>query len=110
MFWITLASALSLQITHQLCTSPGKDAYLPIPEVAATLSLEDKDIIGIEGGGPGRHLKGLGVELVGPMHLEKADGGHWSCAASSGGTTLGVRGRGKKNLDSYESLGITPGF
>ena len=31
----------------QLCT------HLPTPQVAAGLSLEDEDVVGVEGGGPG---------------------------------------------------------
>lgn len=64
-------------------TVPGEDTYLPIPEIAASLSLENKDIIRAEGGGPGRHFKGFCVVLIGSMNLEKADGGHWICVAGS---------------------------
>lgn len=59
---------------------PGS-THLPIPEVAAAGGFEHKDVIGVEGGGADRHLEGLGVVLVGAMHLEEAGGGHGLCAA-----------------------------
>lgn len=53
---------------------PG-GTYLTIPEVAAAGGLEHKDIIGVEGGGADGHLEGLGVVLIGAMHMEEAGGG-----------------------------------
>lgn len=63
--------------------------HLPIPEVAATGSLEDKDIVGVEGGASSSHLKGLGVVFISSMHLEKPSGGHGICVASSRCASLG---------------------
>lgn len=48
----------------QLCT------HLPTPQIAAGLSLEDEDIVGVEGSGPGWDLKGLGVVGAGSSDLE----------------------------------------
>jgi hypothetical protein len=45
-------------------------AHLPTPQVAAGRSLEYEDIIGVEGRGPGCHLKSLGVISIGPSDLK----------------------------------------
>lgn len=68
--------------------------YLPTPQVAAGWSLEYKDIIGVEGGGPGCNLKSLGVIGTGSPDLEQPCGGHRLRVVLSGSASLrGVRGR-----------------
>lgn len=67
--------------------------HLPIPEVAAAGSLQHEDIVGVEGGGADRHLKGLGVVLVGAMDMEEAGGGRGLLVACPRGATLGGWGQ-----------------
>lgn len=67
--------------------------HLPIPEVAAAGGLEHEDVIGVERGGSDGHLDGLGVVLIGAMHVEEAGGGCGLLAARPRGATLGNRDR-----------------
>lgn len=72
----------------------GPCTHLPTPQVAARLGLEDEDVIGVEGGGPGWDLKGLGIVDAGPPDLEQPCGGHRLHAVSPRGASLqGERGR-----------------
>lgn len=56
-------------------TSVPGGTHLSIPEIAAAGGLEHEDVVGIEGGSANRHLDGLGVVLVGAVHVEEAGGG-----------------------------------
>lgn len=67
--------------------------HLPIPEVAAAGGLEHEDIIGVEGGGTDGHLEGLGVVLIGAVHVEEAGGGYGLRAACTRGATLVGQGQ-----------------
>lgn len=69
--------------------------HLPIPEVAAAGGLEHEDVVGVEGRGTDGHLEGLGVVLVGAVHLEEAGGGHGLRAARPRGAALGTTGRAR---------------
>ena len=71
----------------------GPRTHLPTPQVAAGLGLEDEDVIGVEGGGSGWDLKGLGVVDAGSPDLEQPCGGHRLRAVSPGSASLwGERG------------------
>lgn len=69
--------------------------HLPIPEVAGAGRLEHKDIVGVERSGSDGHLEGLGVVLVGAVHVEEPSGGRRLRAARPRGAVLGTAGIGR---------------
>ena len=48
-------------------------SHLPAPQVADLAGCQQEDVVGVERGGPGRHLRGLCVHLIRAPHLEEAD-------------------------------------
>lgn len=62
--------------------------YLPKPEVAAVFCDQKEDVTGGEGGSTGRHLHGLGVVAIGPLHVEQPCGGNWQPLPSIACTPL----------------------
>lgn len=62
--------------------------YLSTPQVATRWGLKDEDIIGVEGGGPGWDLKGLGVVGTGSPDLEQPRGGYRLQVVGPGGASL----------------------
>lgn len=72
----------------QVCSEAGACTHLPTPQVAAGLGLEDEDIIGVEGGGPGWDLKSLSVIAAGSSDLKEPRGGLGLRVLSPGGASL----------------------
>lgn len=69
--------------------------HLPTPQVADLAGAQQEDIVGIEGGGSGWHLCGLGVHLIRAPHLEEADGRLGAALLSPARAALqGQRGEG----------------
>lgn len=80
-------------------------SHLPTPQVADLVGGQQEDVVGVERGGPGWHLHGLGVHLARAPHLEEAD--RWlGCAfLSPARATL----QGNKEKDGVGSEGANPG-
>lgn len=66
----------------------GCRTHLPTPQVADLAGGEQEDIVGVEGGGSGWHLCGLGVDLIRAPDLEEADGRLGGALLSPAGATL----------------------
>lgn len=70
------------------CSSVTKSTYLPVPQVAHLVGLQQENIVGVERRGPRQHFNGLGVQLISPSHLEEPGTSVRVDHTRSAGTTL----------------------
>lgn len=70
--------------SHAGCTN------LSIPQVANVIRLQQENVVGVERRRPRLHFGGLGVQLVGPSHLEEPGAALRVDHARSACTTLQV--------------------